>query len=245
MSKDPGVNLELVIRSCLSAMTPFETLSRMHKRPFTVRSVERHITDDEWLDLSCAINLAQSAIAVLEARTAKSLCTCDPYGACEYCSGGKAVASVADGVEVGQHDLYKTGDRGAPSQILDRNGAVVLDMCRLCGKVESELFAKCVGKTKENKMSMHRIPLTPTEEAGLRAHGLDIGTPSQLSDAFRQGVRWYQNQEHAELSKIRNEFNRVINHAIDLGVETSEFLQCWREGDWEACKEFGFEPGVM
>ena len=39
-------------------------------------------------------------------------------------------------------------------------------------------------------MSMHKIPLTPTEESGLRAHGLDIGTPSQLSDAFRQGVAW-------------------------------------------------------
>lgn len=42
-------------------------------------------------------------------------------------------------------------------------------------------------------MSMHRKPLTPLEESGLRAHGLDIGTPSQLSDAFRQGVRWAQN----------------------------------------------------
>lgn len=39
-------------------------------------------------------------------------------------------------------------------------------------------------------MSMHKIPLTELEELGLRAHGLDIGTPSQLSDAFRQGVAW-------------------------------------------------------
>jgi hypothetical protein len=41
-------------------------------------------------------------------------------------------------------------------------------------------------------MSMHKIPLTPTEEAGLHAHGLqsNIGKPSQLTDAFRQGVAW-------------------------------------------------------
>ncbi len=39
-------------------------------------------------------------------------------------------------------------------------------------------------------MSMHKTPLTPIEEAGLRAHGLDIGTPSQLSDVFRHGVKW-------------------------------------------------------
>lgn len=37
-------------------------------------------------------------------------------------------------------------------------------------------------------MSMHKKPLTPLERAGLEAHGLDIGTPSQLSDVFRQGV---------------------------------------------------------
>lgn len=39
-------------------------------------------------------------------------------------------------------------------------------------------------------MSMHNTPLTPAEEAGLRAHGLKIGTPSQLSDAFRQGMAY-------------------------------------------------------
>ena len=39
-------------------------------------------------------------------------------------------------------------------------------------------------------MSMHRIPLTKLEHDGLTAHGLDIGTPSQLSDCFRHGVKW-------------------------------------------------------
>lgn len=37
-------------------------------------------------------------------------------------------------------------------------------------------------------MSMHSKPLTPLEREGLEAHGLDIGTPSQLSDVFRQGL---------------------------------------------------------
>jgi len=39
-------------------------------------------------------------------------------------------------------------------------------------------------------MSMHKIPMTPLEEEGLRLHGLPIGTPSQRSDTFRQGVAW-------------------------------------------------------
>lgn len=41
-------------------------------------------------------------------------------------------------------------------------------------------------------MSMHRIPLTELERAGLVAHGLAVGKPSQLSDVFRHGVKWAQ-----------------------------------------------------
>lgn len=37
---------------------------------------------------------------------------------------------------------------------------------------------------------MHLVPLTPHEENGLRLHGLPIGKPSQLADAFRLGFRW-------------------------------------------------------
>lgn len=39
-------------------------------------------------------------------------------------------------------------------------------------------------------MSMHRIPLTELERTGLINHGLDVGKPSQLSDAFRHGMKW-------------------------------------------------------
>lgn len=31
------------------------------------------------------------------------------------------------------HVLYETGDQDAPEQIKDRNGEVVLAMCRKCG----------------------------------------------------------------------------------------------------------------
>lgn len=39
-------------------------------------------------------------------------------------------------------------------------------------------------------MSMHKIPLSNLELSGLKAHGFDVGKPSQLSDAFRLGVAW-------------------------------------------------------
>lgn len=38
------------------------------------------------------------------------------------------------------------------------------------------------------------------------------------------------------------EYNRVVDHALTLGLEASGFLRAWREGDWSACREFGFEP---
>lgn len=41
------------------------------------------------------------------------------------------------------HDLYKTGDKGAPDAILDRNGEVVLGLCKKCGKAEVELTEPC------------------------------------------------------------------------------------------------------
>ena len=39
-------------------------------------------------------------------------------------------------------------------------------------------------------MSMHKIPLTKIEREGLVNHGLPVGKPSQLSDAFLHGVKW-------------------------------------------------------
>lgn len=58
-------------------------------------------------------------------------------------------------------------------------------------------------------MSMHRIPLTKLEEDGLRAHGLDIGTPSQLSDVFRQGIKWALDQATKQNSPFID-FNKPL-----------------------------------
>ena len=74
-------------------------------------------------------------------------------------------------------------------------------------------------------MSMHKIPLTPIEEAGLRAHGLDIGKPSQLSDAFRQGVRYAS----AQASQGGEAVEVVASIAVDA------------EG---VVRDFTLEPGL-
>lgn len=40
-----------------------------------------------------------------------------------------------------QHKLYETGDHGVPSAIIDRNGDVVLDLCKICGGAEAAMAA--------------------------------------------------------------------------------------------------------
>ncbi len=52
-------------------------------------------------------------------------------------------------------------------------------------------------------MSMHKIPLTALEGEGLRLHRLPIGTPSQLSDCFRQGVAWALSQETQSVELLK------------------------------------------
>lgn len=76
-------------------------------------------------------------------------------------------------------------------------------------------------------MSMHRRPLTPLEEAGLKAHGLDIGTPSQLSDVFRQGVAWAQ--DHGAAPAIRQVLKEMRERRVNHGRDASPTLQAWAD----------------
>lgn len=63
-------------------------------------------------------------------------------------------------------------------------------------------------------MSMHKIPLTDIEREGLKTHGLPIGTPSQLSDVFRHGVKWgvlWAQGGHARASTMTQDGGTVTN----------------------------------
>lgn len=88
-------------------------------------------------------------------------------------------------------------------------------------------------------MSMHKKPLTRLEEDGLRAHGLFIGTPSQLSDAFRQGVAWALAQPAAECNHrfmyFGDQKRRRCADCNTVEPEQQPVAECTNEDSWN-CK---------
>lgn len=48
------------------------------------------------------------------------------------------------------HVLYETGDTDVPDSIMDRNGDVVLALCRKCGKGEVQLDGPCTESREDD-----------------------------------------------------------------------------------------------
>lgn len=68
----------------------------------------------------------------------------------EGCEIGAGELALVPGLNT--HLLYETSDSDAPDCIKDRNGEVVLGLCKVCGKGESELSGPCVPKSEEVSM---------------------------------------------------------------------------------------------
>jgi len=49
------------------------------------------------------------------------------------------------------HDLWKDGDVGIPACVLDRNGQVVLGLCKICGQGEYDLAGDCINDFQEGQ----------------------------------------------------------------------------------------------
>lgn len=50
------------------------------------------------------------------------------------------------------HTLYEDGDEGAPEQIKDRNGQIVLGLCKVCRRAEAELVEPCQPRNKLERL---------------------------------------------------------------------------------------------
>ena len=74
--------------------------------------------------------------------------------------------------------------------------------------------------------------------------GIDSGYWHDFVEGPIAALRTALAEQPAEQESVQDEYNRVINHAIEQGIEASVFLRCWQEGDWSGCAEFGFEPNM-
>ena len=60
-------------------------------------------------------------------------------------------------------------------------------------------------------MSMHKIELTDLERKGLELHRLPIGTPSQSSDCFRNGIKWALENTRTQSQWISDQLAPALN----------------------------------
>ncbi len=95
-------------------------------------------------------------------------------------------------------------------------------------------------------MSDHDVQLTELEKSGLQKHGLPVGVPSQLSDAFRHGVKWAGKENdrlQSELTAAKSEsLQAIANKICGEAPEGWVINLCMENGAaWvEAIKPSGF-----
>ena len=71
------------------------------------------------------------------------------------------------------HELYKTGDAGAPAAILDRNGEVTLSLCKVCGGAEGAMPTKCPEEMTPEQMAeyeRHQVSVPDHGFTPMRKH---------------------------------------------------------------------------
>jgi hypothetical protein len=59
----------------------------------------------------------------------------------------------------------------------------------------------------------------------------------ELSNALSRATTYAEQGGNS----MQDEFNKAIDFAIKQGIDAYDFLTCWREGDWEGCREYGYD----
>lgn len=123
------------------------------------------------------------------------------------------------------HELYTTGDSDTPECVMDRNGEVVLGMCRHCGKAEIELAEPCCAP--EFALGLHICPaclqLQPTEQ--------HVCTPVNRRHLVVSAGYWFNQGRQAQaagksaeaIMAFENAYNHVEN-ALATGLTWLEAL---------------------
>jgi hypothetical protein len=94
----------------------------------------RAVITQRW-ELAELVLKLQQRVDGLPVNLTTTILRAEGLGAADYLANNRDVNR--------KHVLYKTGDADAPDVIKDRNGEVVLGLCRVCGRGEIELEHPC------------------------------------------------------------------------------------------------------
>jgi hypothetical protein len=86
-----------------------------------------------------------------------------------------------------KHTLYETSDADRPKEICDRNGEVVLGLCKVCGAAESELDRPCDPLSRERALFEKAM-----FEHYLRQRALGVLDPNDEGDGTPEALFWKQ-----------------------------------------------------
>jgi hypothetical protein len=164
---DPDYNVDsLYALNATECMCPAGHKPKCRHRSMLPLFLAQHHVDDGWfLDWDTRLwrhpvgdpapaQLADPLVLPSIATDSEIIFTCikceqnytipEPTDECPVCGWSRKPAAppyVAPGPQ--QHVLYETSDADAPDVIKDRNGEVVLGLCRVCGRGEIELSEPC------------------------------------------------------------------------------------------------------
>jgi hypothetical protein len=85
-----------------------------------------------------------------------ALVTAELDGNCEYGATDALRARLAQPEP--EHDFYTTADKDRPEVICDRNGEVVLNLCKRCGKGEADLIDEPCGQPEPEPVAWMDAP---------------------------------------------------------------------------------------
>lgn len=80
-----------------------------------------------------------------------------------------------------EHDLYTDADADRPGIICDRNGQVVLGLCKRCGRAEAQLVEPCGTPWSldlsniEARVLAQLAAISPEDEASFRESNTNTG----------------------------------------------------------------------
>ena len=128
-----------------------------------------------------------------------------------------------------KHLLFQTGDANVPRSVCDEHGEVVLGLCRICNRAESELVEECIPKLSPelefNEYDMvefgNAMVMAEAKRAGYSAEFIDVAVSLKLWQIRRAETRKFTRSDMVK-------FARFADANEQDGAAYPQFWKRWR-----------------